>query len=162
MDNDDFSPRKFTLPRPEDYELSWHKFLISFALKFSGALSVFFGIVFIVTIYNSGRDEPLFSESSYYICIFLAFGLGLLAVGGFTFYTRYQLAEFKTGAPAKLLILYGMRTVLMLAYLVLLSVSSNPPIHEWILIILIPLGVSAAVIFASKRYYDKRSELFVY
>ncbi len=163
MDNGGFSPQELSKPRPENYELKWHNFLIYFALWAGGVMNVINGIQAITGSHYNGLAAQVYDRFPGIHGTDLVFGLCLLATAGFAVYTRYQLAGFRMGAPTKLLILYGVNTVLPLVYLFVVSGVSGAPIRELTdFSTFSSLAVSVGMIFANKTYYDKRIELFIY
>ena len=92
----------------------------------------------------------------------LNWGLGVVtvAMGVFTFTVRKRLKNFMKSGPRSLMVLYGIgigaSALYLLAASAVLGVSIPMGNSDWT-----QLVISGCAMYAQKKYYDKRKELFV-
>ena len=87
-------------------------------------------------------------------------GVVTVALGVFKFTVRKRLKNFMESGPRSLMALYGVSIGISVLYLLAASVVMGVPLSvnqaDWV-----NIAASVCMMFAQKKYYDRRSELFV-
>lgn len=117
---------------PSDYKMGWHKWIIYVVLWFNAALYLLNAV---------GAFELNLPH----------LGLICLCIAGYGVYLRFQLSNFKAGAPKKVLIFAVLITVFEILQMTEFGTDNQaanviPPLIWWL---------------GTWRYYTKREELFV-
>lgn len=145
------------------YPMKWHKFLLVM-LIIAGVFEIIVGLGMLtgtwyevqgVNIERVYRFYPALKTLNWILGV-VSIGLG----GVFRFTVRKRLKNFMESGPRSLMVLYGatiaVSVVYLLALTAVLGVSLADTGKEWPRIVF-----SACSMYAQKKYYDKRKELFV-
>lgn len=143
--------------------LKWHNFLIYFSLWVGAILTLGYSAAFFTgSVYGEvGRRFYLVFPVMQWVDI--AYGLVLVGISAFQFYTRFQLAAFRRGAPQKLLILFALSPIIQWPYMIVLSIVTGVSLSHIQSLSRFISELAGAVLFVvlNKIYYDKRKDLFV-
>ena len=145
------------------YPMKWHKFLMVM-LIIGGIFEIIVGLGMLtgtwyevqgVNIERVYRFYPALKTMNWILGV-VSIGLG----GVFRFTVRKRLKNFMESGPRSLMVLYGatiaVSVVYLLALTAVLGVSLADTGKEWPRIVF-----SACSMYAQKKYYDKRKDLFV-
>ena len=148
--------------QPEQYPMKWHKFLIYFSL-WVGALVTLSaaGQLFSGSHYNGLADAVYAMYGSSLKTLDLLMGIASIFLAVWAIYTRFQLARYKSGAPAKLMLLYALSLIVSLLYMICACSISGISFSVLLEDNVGTLIGSVLMMFINKVYYDKRSVLFV-
>ncbi len=151
-------------PAAPALSMSWHKFLIFFALWASCILNIISGITALTGVQYEIADSRVTAEMVYTVFPSLKtwdviYGILLIALGALALVTRFQLAGFKARGPKLLYATYIANTAAAIIYVIAVSgiVGENMAdsgIIANIIVSIVMVGVNAV-------YYGKRKAMFV-
>ena len=144
------------------YSMRWHKFLMVL-LVIGGIWTIGKGIAVLTDTWYEVYDvDPDLIYRFYPALKTLNWILGVVtvALGVFKFTVRKRLKNFMESGPRSLMALYGVSIGISVLYLLAASVVMGVPLSvnqaDWV-----NIAASVCMMFAQKKYYDRRSELFV-
>ena len=144
------------------YPMKWHKFVMVL-LIISAILSIADGIAVLSGAYIQSyrvSAERLYSYYPGLKTLTWAGGVISIALGVFRFTVRKRLKNFMENGPRSLYSLYVISIVVAVLTLLIGSAIIKTPItnysKDWT-----KTALTACGLFLQKKYYDKRSELFV-
>lgn len=156
------------MPTNNALPMGWYKFLIYFALFASAVIGLGFGIAYLTGTIYTMQDSRVSAELVYALMPSLQtwdviYGLYMLAVAGFSIYTRMGLAKYKANAPKCVMILYAANALMAIIYSIaassILSELSSDSGMDATVVTSIIVGVVMVVV--NYIYFKKRSHLFV-
>lgn len=150
-----------SLPRPEDYQLKWHKFLIYFSLWAGALLDLVNAYSYFTGSMYGENAKGVYSYYSGMKTLDIFMGILMLAMAAYCIYVRFQLANYKAGAPKKLEFLYIANAAVMLLYLLAVSGVTKISISDLASDAWTQIAGSIAFVFINRAYYNKRAALFV-
>lgn len=146
--------------------MKWYKFLIYFALFAGPLLNLINGIRLMSGSVYDGQEKLVYAYFDGLETLDMIVGLGMLALAALGLYTRFRLAGFYSNGPKMLLTTYAADAVLSLIYIIGFymvmpeSVTRYLNTDGMLTSYFIGIGVSVAMIFANKSYFDKRAHMF--
>jgi len=148
--------------KPEQYPMKWHKFLIYFSLWVSALVTLSAaGQFFSGSHYNGLADAVYAKYGSSLKTLDLLMGMASIFLAVWAIYTRFQLAGYKSGAPAKLMLLYALSLIVSVLYMIFACSISGLSFSALLEDSAGTLIGNGLMMFINKVYYDKRSVLFV-
>lgn len=148
------------------YSMKWYKFLIYFALFAAGALNILNGLLYFSgMLYASQSDGQITADLIYNFygnglkVLDVCMGIVMVALGIFTFYTRFQLSAYRARGPVCLYILYAANagiTILYGVFLLLvtgLNQLTTPNVISSVV-------TSIVMVFVNQKYFTNREALF--
>ncbi len=148
--------------KPEQYPMKWHKFLIYFSLWVSALVTLSAaGQFFSGSHYNGLADAVYAKYGSSLKTLDLLMGMASIFLAVWAIYTRFQLAGYKSGAPAKLMLLYAISLIVSVLYMIFACSISGLSFSALLEDSVGTLIGNGLMMFINKVYYDKRSVLFV-
>lgn len=148
------------------YGMKWYKFLIYFALFAAAVLDVVSGLLYITgswyTVQSAGQVDAnliYFFYGNGLKVLDICMGLVMIAIAGFTVYTRFCLSQYRVNGPTCLYILYAANAVIVFLYsLFLLFVTGINQLTESSTIV--SVVTSIAMVFINRSYFTKRKAMF--
>ena len=148
--------------KPEQYPMKWHKFLIYFSLWVSALVTLSAaGQFFSGSHYNGLADAVYAKYGSSLKTLDLLMGMASIFLAVWAIYTRFQLAGYKSVAPAKLMLLYAISLIVSVLYMIFACSISGLSFSALLEDSVGTLIGNGLMMFINKVYYDKRSVLFV-
>lgn len=146
------------------YSMKWFKFLINFALFAGAVINLVYGInymsgnIYFIQTNGQATAEIVYSVFSGLKSIDILYGVAMIAIGGFSIFTRFRLSQYKKDGPMFLYILYGVSAGLSLFYSIAVAIVSGVN-QVWIGVAMMIIIV--VIIVPNVKYFTKRNELFV-
>ena len=152
-----------------DLPMNWHKFLVYFCLWAGAIINFLSGI----TSVGGGQYESYGVSADMIYSYFrglktadVIYGIALIGIAAFGFYTAYNLLKMKKGAPKLLLILYAVVAAVSVIYTIAVIViikGSYARIDTSSITASASTSViiSVIMIIINNIYYKKREHLFV-
>lgn len=142
--------------------MKWFKFIVNIQLWLAIAMSFVNGINYISgSIYGEYKDS-FYKNLPGAEAISIGYGIFLLALAVYFFYTRRKLVNYEFDAPQKLHIAYIINIIHPLAFVFLMCVISGLPFSEWITESQIVQSLSVFVLLIINiKYFDNRKNVFV-
>ena len=146
-----------------EHPMKWHKFVIYFQLWFAVFIEFCASIMFFTGAQYGSNTSVVYTAFPRLKVLDMLFGVASLALIIYVIYVRFQLAQFKTNAPMKLLVLYMIEFASPLIYplgasavtgMKYSTLTEGDPV--WV-----QLVVFSIFIWLNKIYYDKRMDLFI-
>ncbi len=150
---------------PVEYPMKWHKFLMV-TLIIGGLWRIGQGLTVLTGTWYEIYDVNMEGVLRYFPELkTLTWGLGVvtLALGVFTFTVRKRLKNFMKSGPRSLQVLYGASIGTTVLYLLGAMAVLGFPVMSIVdgSRILVDVVGSLCIMYAQKKYYDKRKELFI-
>ena len=147
----------------KELPMKWYKFLIYFVLFASAILNLASGIQFLNGTAYGGEAELLYDAFDGLRGLDMLIGVVMILMAVFSVYTRFRLSKFCKDGPVMLMILYAVGAITLILYMVGLYAVLPDVFHEALdsSSIASSTCMSIAMIFANKKYFDKRKHLFV-
>ena len=151
-------------PSPTDYKLKWHKFLIYFSLWASALSNGLSGYQAVIGAHYGPESDQVYAIfGSGLRSLDMVMGFALFAIAAYSIYVRFQLADFRIGAPKKLTMLYIAHLAIGFGYILAVSAATKLPLSQFSAPDMFSSIIgSVAMIFINQNYYNKRMELFIH
>ena len=147
-------------PAPEK-PMNWYKFLIFFSLFASAVLNVFNGYQMLTGAQYEGAADLVYAFYSSLSLVDKVVGLALIGVAIFAIYVRQELAKFKANGPKYLQYLYLANAAINVVYAIGFSAAVGGDVELNMTSTITSVIVSVIMVYANKKYFDNRSEMFV-
>lgn len=156
---DNSQAEKVTRPAVNEPPMKWHNFLIYFSLWAGGILNAITGLTYLTgSVYGADADY-IYRYFDGLKGLDMLYGIAVIGLGVLLIITRFQLAGRKVKGPSMLMISYIIISAVSLMYGVIAAGIADVSLLE--MINPASIGMSIAMIFINKAYYDKRAHLFV-
>ena len=143
--------------------MKWYKFLIYFSLFAGAVLNVINGISVLTGLQYDTQEEGLaalvYETFPGLKGVDVFFSLGVIALGVFGLFVRFQLSGFKKNAPVLLTFLYVFTAIINVGYAALASSMTGLELFDSYLVGNIIGQILMAVV--NYVYFKKRAHLFI-
>ena len=151
------------------HPMKWYKFLIYFSLFFGALINFVFGFNYITGGIYFVQSNGEFSSDMIYgyyggglKALDVIYGILMIAIAGFSIYSRFRLAKYKSNGPICICILFVVGAGLTLLYnIALLAVTGLDFGEVFNAQISSSIGVSIGMALGNYFYFKKRKALFV-
>ena len=151
------------------HPMKWYKFLINFSLFFGALINFVFGFNYITGGIYFVQSNGEFSSDMIYgyyggglKALDVLYGIIMIAIAGFSIYSRFRLAKYKSNGPMCINILLGAGAGLTLlyniAFLAITGLNINEVFNSQVIT---SIGVSIGMALGNYFYFKKRKALFV-
>lgn len=145
--------------------MKWFNFLIYFSLFFGAVINFVFGFNFLTGgIYFVQSDGQVSADMVYSMfdglkAVDIIYGILMIALAGFSIYTRFRLSKYKANGPMCICMVYGASAGIALLYIIAVSVITGE--SRLIGSNVVSIIASVVLIVLNYIYFNKRKELFV-
>ncbi len=159
----------YTQPTPASlgvntqFSMKWYKFLIYFGLFAGAVVNLINGFMIVTGSHYEGYSDLVYEVFDGLQALDVIVGLALIALAAFGVYTRFRLSGFCSNGPQMLLYVYIGAAVINLIYIIgafsILPemVTESLDVSTYVA----STVISIVMVFANKKYFDIRKELFV-
>lgn len=151
------------------HPMKWYKFLIYFSLFFGALINFVFGFNYItggIYFVLSNGEVSADMVYGYYggglKALDVLYGIIMIALAGFSIYSRFRLAKYKSNGPMCINILLGAGAGLTLLYniasLAITGLNFNEVFNSQVIT---SIAVSVGMAFGNHFYFKKRKDLFI-
>ncbi len=147
-------------PAPEK-PMNWYKFLIYFSLFASAALNAFNAYQLLTGAHYDGAADLVYAFYSSLNLVDKVVGIASIGVAVFAIYVRQELAKFKATGPKYLQYVYLANAAINIIYAVGASAAVGGDVSFDFTSTITNVIVSVIMVYANKKYFDNRSEMFV-